>query len=105
MAGLGANYEFDLRRIIVLSTLRQVGLMIIIISIGLSSLAFFRLLTRALFKALLFMCAGGIIHSIGDYQDIRFMGDLFIYMPFISSSLIVSNFSLCSIPFFGWVLF
>jgi NADH:ubiquinone oxidoreductase subunit 5 (subunit L)/multisubunit Na+/H+ antiporter MnhA subunit len=54
--------------------------MIITISIGLSGLAFFNLLTHALFKALLFMCAGGVIHSIGDSQDIRFMGGLSIYM-------------------------
>jgi NADH-ubiquinone oxidoreductase chain 5 len=41
----------------------------------------------------------GVIHSIGDSQDIRFMGGLSIYMPFTSSSLIVSNFALCGIPF------
>jgi NADH-ubiquinone oxidoreductase chain 5 len=58
MAGLGANFEFDLKRIIALSTLRQLGLMIITISIGLSALAFFHLLTHALFKALLFICSG-----------------------------------------------
>ena len=41
MAGLGANFEYDLRRIIGSSTLRQLGLMVITISIGLSGLAFF----------------------------------------------------------------
>jgi len=53
IAGLGANFEFDFKRIIALSTLRQLHLMIITISIGLSDLAFFHLLTHALFKALL----------------------------------------------------
>jgi NADH-ubiquinone oxidoreductase chain 5 len=48
---------------------------------------------------LLFMCAGGVIHSIGDSQDIRFMNSLSVYIPFTSSSLIVSNFALCGIPF------
>ena len=57
------------------------------------------LLTHALFEALLFMCAGGVIHSMGDSQDIRFMGSLSVYMPFTSSSLIVSNFALCGMPF------
>ena len=52
-----------------------------------------------MFKALLFMCAGGVIHSVGDSQDIRFMGGLSIYIPFTSSSLMVSNFALCGIPF------
>nr|WNL54245.1 NADH dehydrogenase subunit 5 [Microcerotermes unidentatus] len=99
MAGLGANFEFDLSKIIALSTLSQLGLMIMTISIGLSGLAFFHLLTHALFKALLFMCAGGVIHSMGDSQDIRFMGGLSVYMPFTSSSLMVSNFALCGMPF------
>ena len=48
---LGANFEFDLKRIIALSTLRQVLPMITTISIGLSGFAFFHLLTNALFKA------------------------------------------------------
>lgn len=99
MAGLGANFEYDLRKIIALSTLRQLGLIIITISIGLSALAFFHLLTHALFKALLFMCAGGVIHSIGDSQDIRFMGGMSVYIPFTSSCLMVSNFALCGMPF------
>ena len=52
-----------------------------------------------MFKALLFICAGGVIHPIGDSQDICFMGGLSNYTPFASSSLIVSNFALCGIPF------
>nr|YP_009250630.1 NADH dehydrogenase subunit 5 [Heterotermes nr. tenuis COL.4PUERTO]AMX22959.1 NADH dehydrogenase subunit 5 [Heterotermes nr. tenuis COL.4PUERTO] len=99
MAGLGANFEYDLSSIIALSTLSQLGLMIMTISVGLSGLAFFHLLTHALFKALLFMCAGGVIHSMGDSQDIRFMGGLSVYMPFTSSCLMVSNFALCGMPF------
>nr|QGA46886.1 NADH dehydrogenase subunit 5 [Reticulitermes tibialis] len=99
MAGLGANFEYDLSSIIALSTLSQLGLMIMTVSVGLSGLAFFHLLTHALFKALLFMCAGGIIHSMGDSQDIRFMGGLSVYMPFTSSCLMVSSFALCGMPF------
>jgi len=60
---------------------------------------FFHLLTHALFKALLFICAGDVIHSIGDSQDICFRCGLYIYIPFTSSSLMVSNFALCGIPF------
>nr|URH16522.1 NADH dehydrogenase subunit 5 [Prorhinotermes simplex]WMY24268.1 NADH dehydrogenase subunit 5 [Prorhinotermes simplex] len=99
MAGLGANFECDLSSIIALSTLSQLGLMIMTVSVGLSSLAFFHLLTHALFKALLFMCAGGIIHSMGDSQDIRFMGGLSVCMPYTSACLVVSNFALCGMPF------
>ena len=71
MAGLGVNFEYDSKRIIALPTLRQLGLMIMTTSIGLFSLAFFHLLTDALFKVLLVMCAGSVIHSIGYSHDIH----------------------------------
>jgi NADH:ubiquinone oxidoreductase subunit 5 (subunit L)/multisubunit Na+/H+ antiporter MnhA subunit len=95
-AGLEANFEFDLRRIINLKNLRRFVFMIFFFSIGLSGLAFFfHLLIHALFKALLFVCAGGVIRSIGDSQDIRSIGGLSDYIPFTSSSLMVSNFAVC----------
>jgi NADH-ubiquinone oxidoreductase chain 5 len=99
MAGLGANFEYDLRRVIALSTLRQLGLMIGAVSVGLAGMAFFHLLTHALFRALLFMCAGVIIHTMKDSQDIRFIGNLSFQMPFTSVCLVVSRFALCGIPF------
>nr|UBN08781.1 NADH dehydrogenase subunit 5 [Macropanesthia kraussiana] len=99
MAGIGANFEFDLKKIIALSTLSQLGLMMSIMSLGFAGLAFFHLLTHALFKALLFMCAGVMIHSMSDSQDIRFMGNLSFQMPLTSSCLMISNFSLCGMPF------
>ena len=55
MPGFGVNFEYDSSRIIALPTLRKLGLKITIISIGLSDLAFFHLLTHVLFKALLIM--------------------------------------------------
>nr|QZP41042.1 NADH dehydrogenase subunit 5 [Geoscapheus dilatatus] len=99
MAGIGANFEFDLKKIIALSTLSQLGLMMSIMSLGFAGLAFFHLLTHALFKALLFMCAGVVIHSMSNSQDIRFMGNLPFQMPLTSSCLMVSNFALCGMPF------
>nr|UBN08833.1 NADH dehydrogenase subunit 5 [Neogeoscapheus hanni] len=99
MAGLGANFEFDLSKIIALSTLSQLGLMMSVMSLGFAGLAFFHLLTHALFKALLFMCAGVMIHSMKNSQDIRFMGNLSFQMPLTSSCLMISNFSLCGMPF------
>jgi len=50
MAGLEANFEFNLKRIIALSTLRQLDLTIMTISIGLSGLAFLHLLTHAFLR-------------------------------------------------------
>nr|YP_009185847.1 NADH dehydrogenase subunit 5 [Gabronthus thermarum]ALO70575.1 NADH deshydrogenase subunit 5 [Gabronthus thermarum] len=99
MAGLGANFEFDLKKIIALSTLSQLGLMMSILSLGEYELAFFHLLTHALFKATLFMCAGCIIHNLNDCQDIRFMGSLIYHMPVTCCFFNISNLSLCGIPF------
>ena len=91
IACLGGNFEFDLNKVIAFSTLRQLGLMIMTISIGLSILAFFLLLTHALFKITLFPSAVSVSDPIGDSQDIRFIGGLTLYIPFTSSSLMVSN--------------
>nr|QHI41723.1 NADH dehydrogenase subunit 5 [Eudemis lucina] len=99
MAGITANYEFDLKKIIALSTLSQLGLMMSILSMGLPDLAFFHLLTHAMFKALLFMCAGVVIHMMNNIQDIRYMGGISYYLPYTSLCLNISNMALCGIPF------
>nr|ANW48051.1 NADH dehydrogenase subunit 5 [Papilio xuthus] len=99
MAGISANYEFDLKKIIALSTLSQLGLMMSILSMGMPDLAFYHLLTHAMFKALLFMCAGVIIHMMNDIQDIRYMGGISMYIPLTSLCMNISNLALCGIPF------
>jgi NADH-ubiquinone oxidoreductase chain 5 len=71
MSRIGALYETDLKKIIALSTLSQLGLMIISLRAGYCLLAFFHLLTHALFKACLFLCAGRVIHIYGGRQDVR----------------------------------
>nr|YP_009531187.1 NADH dehydrogenase subunit 5 [Ornebius fuscicerci]AXY63944.1 NADH dehydrogenase subunit 5 [Ornebius fuscicerci] len=99
MAGVGANFEFDLKKIIALSTLSQLGLMMSSIGLGYSELAYFHMMTHALFKALLFMCAGSIIHGVDDNQDIRGLGMLWMLMPLTSVCFNVSNLALCGMPF------
>lgn len=99
IAGLGANYEFDLKKIIALSTLSQLGLIISILALGGFELAFFHLLSHALFKALLFICAGIIIHNLGNCQDIRYIGGLINFMPVTCLFFNICNLSLCGIPF------
>nr|WHS18948.1 NADH dehydrogenase subunit 5 [Argestina inconstans] len=99
MAGISANYEFDLKKIIALSTLSQLGLMMSILSMGYYELAYFHLLTHAMFKALLFMCGGKVIHLMNDNQDIRMMGGMSLYIPLTSLCLNISNLALCGIPF------
>nr|WNV22586.1 NADH dehydrogenase subunit 5 [Psylliodes dulcamarae] len=99
MSGLAANFENDLKKIIALSTLSQLGLMMSVLALGGYKLAFFHLLVHALFKALLFMCAGSIIHSLNNCQDIRYMGGLINQLPLTCTYFNVCNWSLCGIPF------
>ena len=99
ISGLGANFEFDLKKIIALSTLSQLGLIIRVLFLGFYNVAFFHLLTHAFFKALLFLCAGLIIHCIRNRQDIRHIGGIVNKLPFTSSCFCISSISLCGIPF------
>nr|YP_009640821.1 NADH dehydrogenase subunit 5 [Hystrichopsylla weida qinlingensis]QCU82655.1 NADH dehydrogenase subunit 5 [Hystrichopsylla weida qinlingensis] len=99
MSGLGANFEYDLKKIIALSTLSQLGLMMSSLSMGAPNLAFFHLLMHALFKALLFLCAGSIIHLYKNFQDIRIMGSMSQIIPLIGSVMGVANLALCGLPF------
>lgn len=99
ISGLGANLEFDLKKIIALSTLSQLGLIICILGLGRRELAFFHLLIHALFKALLFICAGNFIHLIINSQDIRFIGGLILKSPLTVVYFNVRNMALCGLPF------
>nr|QLY89670.1 NADH dehydrogenase subunit 5 [Brachycentrus subnubilus] len=99
MSGMGANFENDLKKIIALSTLSQLGLMMMILGVGLNILAFFHLLIHAFFKSLLFLCAGVMIHSFKDNQDIRLMMGSVKFMPLIGTFFYISNLALCGVPF------
>nr|YP_009502287.1 NADH dehydrogenase subunit 5 [Heteropsylla sp. DMP-2018]AWU48929.1 NADH dehydrogenase subunit 5 [Heteropsylla sp. DMP-2018] len=98
IAGVSALQEYDLKRLVAYSTLGQLGFMLMILSVGHIYIAFFHLLIHALFKALLFMCTGFIIHASLGTQDMRKMGSL-IMNPLILMSLNISLFSLMGVPF------
>lgn len=99
IAGLGANFEFDLKKIIALSTLSQLGVIILRISLKIPILTLFHLYTHAMFKALLFLCAGAIIYNNSHNQDIRTIGNLWKQIPLTVTSLNTANLALCGAPF------
>merc|ERR1712226_627208 len=99
IAGITAIIEMDMKKIIALSTLRQLGIIILTLGIGNPILSFFHLLSHAYFKAILFMCAGIIIHNIKDYQDIRKIRIILSNIPITIRVIIVANLSLCGLPF------
>lgn len=99
IAGIRANLERDIKKIIALSTLRQLGVIIGRLGAGLVDLAFFHLITHALFKALLFLCAGHFIHIGGHYQDIRIFGQIRSVAPLTCVGIVSANLALCGFPF------
>jgi len=99
IAGITAIIEIDIKKIIALSTLSQLGVMMLVLGLGNPILSFFHLLSHAFFKAILFMCAGIVIHNIKDYQDIRKIGISYNNINFCISIILIANMSLCGLPF------
>nr|YP_026005.1 NADH dehydrogenase subunit 5 [Argulus americanus]AAS00846.1 NADH dehydrogenase subunit 5 [Argulus americanus] len=101
ISGLSGCYELDFKKVIALSTLSQLGMMFFGLGLMAYNWVFFHLLIHALFKSLMFMCAGVIIHSMKSSQDFRIMGGMLMTFPFIKSLLLFSVLSLCGIPYLG----
>lgn len=101
IARIRALLETDGKKIVALSTLRQLGVIILAISINNARVVFFHLVVHAFFKALLFIATGRIIHNSNDYQDLRFRGGLFKVLPFSLGVVVSAKLSLCGIPFFS----
>lgn len=89
----------DLKRIIAFSTISQLGYMVMAVGLSEYNVAIFHTVNHAFFKALLFLAAGAVIHSFNDEQDVRKMGGLVKYLPFIYSVMIVGTLSLLATPF------
>lgn len=98
-AGIRALFEEDIKKIIALSTLSQLGVMVFSVALGAHKLAFLHLISHAFFKALLFMAVGSFIHSVSDYQDLRIASLNLIEKPFTLAFTIAAKLSLCGLPF------
>lgn len=99
IAGLRAITECDIKKIIALSTLSQLGIIITSIGLNIPTLAYFHIITHALFKALLFICAGAFINKHLHTQDLRWIGNLFFQIPTASACITLANLALCGFPF------
>jgi len=99
MAGLSACAESDIKKIVALSTLSQLGVMVVGLGLGLKSLCFFHLMTHALFKALLFMCVGVGIHTVYGTQDFRRYRNLSSALPGPGALFTVASLALLGFPY------
>jgi NADH-ubiquinone oxidoreductase chain 5 len=77
----------------------QLGMMIIGIGLSAYNIALFHLVNHAFYKALLFLGAGAVIHSVADNQDFRKYGGLNQFLPLTFSVMLIASLSLVAIPF------
>ncbi len=99
LAGVSAIKEIDMKKIVALSTLRQLGLIITCIGTGLWEICYLHLIAHAFLKALLFVSTGNIIHISNSYQDIRKASVQFHLSPISTGFLLIRNAGLSGVPF------
>ncbi len=100
LAATLACVQDDIKRVLAYSTVSQLGYMMTAIGAGTAAAGFFHLLTHGVFKALLFLGAGSVIHAVGS-NDLPNMGQLAKKMPQTATVFIVGTLSLSGIPLFG----
>ena len=100
IAALSALIATDLKRALAYSTVSQLGYMVFAIGAGGVFASQFHLLSHAVFKALLFLAAGSVIHSVGT-RDMRRMGGLGEKMPFVRNVFIIGALALAGVPIFN----
>lgn len=89
----------DIKKVIAYSTCSQLGYMVFICGLSEYSLSLFHLVNHAFFKALLFLSAGSIIHSLSGEQDLRRFGKLIKLIPYTYSLMLLGFLALCGFPF------
>jgi NADH-quinone oxidoreductase subunit L len=91
----------DIKRVIAYSTCSQLGYMFMAAGVGAYQVSVFHLVTHAFFKALLFLCAGSVIHAMSDEQDMRKMGGIWRKVPITYATMWIGSLALAGIPYFA----
>ncbi|MCL4559044.1 MAG: NADH-quinone oxidoreductase subunit L [Chloroflexi bacterium] len=97
LAAMMALVAYDLKRLLAYSTISQLGYMVYAIGAGGVFASQFHLLSHAIFKALLFLAAGSVIHAVGT-RDMRQMGGLGPKMPLVRATFIIGGLALAGLP-------
>ena len=96
-----ALVQKDFKRILAYSTISQLGYMFVGVGVGAYAAGIFHLTTHAFFKALLFLCAGSVMHALAGELDIFKMGGLRKKMPWTFGTFLVGVLALSGVPLFS----
>ena len=99
MARLSAMNEKDIKKMVALSTLSQLGLIAISLGLGIFRMAYAHLIIHAFFKAMIFISTGNLIHLSQRYQSVKNTGSLILSSPLNRRTVIISSMSLMGMPF------
>lgn len=100
-AALIATRQWDFKKILAYSTVSQLAYLFMALGVQAFSASIFHLITHGFFKALLFLCAGSVIHALNGQQDIRFMGGLRKFMPVTFFTYLTGALALIALPPFS----
>lgn len=92
-------FQYDIKKVIAYSTCSQLGYMVFACGTSNYIGGLYHLFTHAFFKALLFLCAGSVIHAISDEQNMKKMGGLIKMLPFTYSCMLIGSLALTGFPF------
>jgi len=98
LAGFSGLVQKDIKRVLAYSTISQLGYMFLALGVGAWSAAIFHLAAHAFFKALLFLGAGAVIHSLDGEQNMFKMGGLRREMPLVFWTFLIGAASLAALP-------
>lgn len=93
--------QTDIKKVLAYSTVSQLGYMFLGLGVGAYDGAFFHVITHAFFKALLFLCAGSVIHALHHEQDMRHMGGLKKKLPVTFLTMLVGTIAIAGLPPFS----
>jgi NADH-ubiquinone oxidoreductase chain 5 len=91
--------QYDMKKVIAYSTCSQLGYMVFACGLSAYNISLFHLMNHAVFKALLFLSAGSVIHSLSNEQDMRKMGGLSQLLPFAYAAMGIGSLALVGFPF------
>jgi len=93
-----AIVQTDIKRVLAYSTISQIGYMMLAVGVGAFAAGIFHLMTHAFFKALLFLCAGSVIHALDGEQDMTRMGALSGKLRITWMTMLIATLAISGIP-------